>query len=458
MKRPDLLVGIDVGTTLCKAAIVTVDGTEAAHGAQRTPWSRVPTGGEIDPYDLVATAIAAAADALAAAPAGRVVGVGVTSMAETGILLDARGDPLCPAIAWHDSRGQAEAERLVSALGAERFTEHTGLPPTPLCSLVKYGWLRANDAAAARGRRWLSVAEWIVRALGGDEVAELSLASRTGFLDIAARAWWVDALAWAEAPENLLPDLAFAGMDAGRVAPGAFRDAAGAVLTIAGHDHLAASVGAGATRQGDVFDSCGTAEAFVRAVEPLVAPDEVRRAVAGGVTVGWHVWGGRQALLGGFLTGLQRFLDLLGVEEAKVPELDRAAVAAFRGASGLVVHDVTGEAATLAGIGWEASPGLVWRAALEAVARQGAGILATIESVAGPTRRLVVTGGWARNSAFRRVKEEVLGPFERPPVVEAGARGAALLAGLAAGVYARIDDLPAPEAVDSAPLEVRTHH
>ena len=456
MKPPDLLVGIDVGTTLSKAAIVTVGGTEAAHGSQRTPWRRVLTGAEIDPYDLVETAIAAARQALAAAPAGRVVGVGVTSMAETGVLLDAGGDPVCRAIAWHDSRGETEAKRLVAALGAERFTGHTGLPPTPLCSLVKYGWLRANDPAAARGRRWLSVAEWIVRALGGNEVAEPSLASRTGFLDIAPRAWWADALAWAEAPDNLLPDLAPAGTDAGRAARRAFPEAAGAVLTVAGHDHLAASIGAGATTHGDVFDSCGTAEAFVRALEPPVAPDEVRRAVARGVTVGWHVWGGKQALLGGFLTGLQRFLDLLGVGEAEAPEVDRAAIAASPGAGGLVVHDVTGEAATLTGIGWEASPALVWRAALEAVARQGAGTLATIESVAGPTRRLVVTGGWARNPAFRRVKEEALGPFERPPVVEAGARGAGLLAGLAAGVYGRIDDLPAPEAVDSAPLGVRT--
>jgi len=54
----------------------------------------------------------------------------------------------------------------------------------------------------------------------------------------------------------------------------------------------------------------------------------------------------------------------------------------------------------------------------------------------------VLAGGWARSSAARSVKRAVLGPFEWPPVAEAGARGAALLAGVAAGRYAGIGDLP----------------
>ena len=440
----ELLLGIDVGTTLCKAAVVTTDGVEAAHGVEATPWRIVSTGAEVDPNDLAAAAVSAARRALAAAPEGRVCAIGVTSMAETGVLLDEGGRPVCPAIAWHDSRGGDEATRLVAELGAERFTAHTGLPATPLASLVKYRWLRDHHPGAAHGARWLSVAEWIVRTLGGDDVAEASLASRTGFLEIAPRGWWAESLEWAGAPRNLLPDVVSAGAPVGRVDGEQFPEATNAVLAVAGHDHLAASVGAGATRDGDVFDSCGTAEAFVRAVEPPVSPERVARAVAGGVTVGWHVWGGRQALLGGFLAGLQRFLDLLGVGEAEQARLDEAAIRAGQGAGGVKVHGITGEEATLAGIRWDVAPGLVWRAALEAVAREGARVLATIESVAGPTQRLVVTGGWARDAAFRAVKEAMLGTFEQPSVTEAGARGAALLAGCAAGIYESVDDLPPP--------------
>lgn len=439
----EILLGIDVGTTVCKAAAVAPDGVELSHGFAPTPWRVVPGGAEVEPPELLAAVLDAVDEALRGVPDATVVAAGATSMAETGVLLDAAGEPVVPAIAWHDARGEDEATALAAELG-ETFTARTGLPASRLCSLAKYRWLRANDARAATGVRWLSVAEWVVHALGAGQVAELSLASRTGFFDVAARSWWDEPLAWAGAPPGLLPEPLPAGTPAGTASAAPLE---GAVLTVAGHDHLCAAVGAGATQTGDLFDSCGSAEAFVRAVPPPVAESDIRRAVAGGVTVGWHVFGGLQALLGGFLSGLalRRFLDLLGVGEDGRDALDAAAVAAPRGAKGLRAVDPTGDGAALTGIAHAASPSLVWRAALEATQEHGAGIRTTIEVVAGPTRRLVVSGGWAQNDAVRTVKREVLGPFERPHVTEAGARGAALLAGVAAGIFDGVDELPEPQ-------------
>jgi sugar (pentulose or hexulose) kinase len=438
-----LLLGLDVGTTFVKAAAIALDGRELGYGRARTPWEAVPGGAEMAPHELSAAVIAAGREALKAAPEGRVLGVGVTSMAETGALLDPRGEPVAPMIAWYDERGEAQAEEIVAAFGADGFSTRTGLPASRLCTLSKYRWLRAHVHDAERGVRWLSVAEWVVRSLGGDESSELSLASRTGFLDLSSRRWWDDALQWAEAPRGLLPEPGEAGSPAGRVGQ-AFPGATDAVLTVAGHDHSCAAVGAGATRLGDVFDSCGTAEAFVRGVEPPVPPPAIGRAVAGGVTVGWHVVPGRQALMAGFVSGLalQRFLDLLGVDEKDREALDSEAVKVPAGADGIKVRGVIADRVDLEGIPRSVSPGHVWRAALEAVTRHGAQVLATIESVAGERERLVVTGGWARSPAVRAVKRAVLGPFEEPSVEEAGTRGAALLSGIAAGVYTGIDDLP----------------
>jgi sugar (pentulose or hexulose) kinase len=442
----ELLLGLDLGTTFAKAAVVTPDGVERAHGRAPTPWRVVPTGAEMDPRDLVDVAVAAARRALAGSPAGRVVAVGVTSMAETGALLDAVGDPVAPMIAWHDTRGDAEAAAVGRAIGAERFIEHTGLPVSRLSTLAKYRWMRAHLPDAARGTRWLNVAEWTVRALGGEEVAELSLSSRTGFLDLAGRRGWEETLQFAEAPRGLLPELREAGEAAGRVTRG-LEEARGAVLTVSGHDHPCASVGAGSSRLGDVFDSCGTAEAFVRPVEPAVGPEAIRKAVAGGVTVGWNAVPGQQALMAGFVSGLAltRFLDLLGVSEDRRGDLDRAALEVPPGAEGITVAGVTEDRATLEGIPRSATPAHVWRAALEAVARHGKEVMATIESVAGKPTRLVVTGGWAQSPAVRAVKRQFLGPFHEPVVHEAGARGAALIAGIAAGVFKGFDDLPEVE-------------
>jgi sugar (pentulose or hexulose) kinase len=431
----ELFLGIDVGTTSSKAAVVDTDGTEVAHGRTPMPWRAVPTGAEIDASALLASALGAAREALAAT-AGQVVAVGVSSMAETGVLLDRTGSPVLPAIAWHDSRGADEAERLAAELGRERFAAHTGLPPSALCTLAKHRWLRAHRPdEAARGVRWLNVAEYVVRRLGGDEVAELSLASRTGMLDIVRRSWWDEALAWGEAPAGLMPEPAPAGTPVGTVgARRGLERAEGAVLAVAGHDHLSAAVGARADGDGDVLDSCGTAEAFVRAVAPLPR-ERIVPAVGAGVCVGCHVADDLHALLAALRSGavLTRVLSLLGVDTVRRDELEAAALDASADTDGLELRGLDDDSLTLAGIGREPSPAAAYRAALEAVGAAGADLLGRMTRIAGPARRLVVTGGWAEGPAARSVKARHLGPFETAEVVFAGARGAALTAARAAG-------------------------
>lgn len=114
------------------------------------------------------------------------------------------------------------------------------------------------------------------------------------------------------------------------------------MVTIAGHDHLCAAVGCGAIRPEDVLTSCGTAAALVRGVV------------------------GQRALLTGFAEGpaLQRFLGLLGVDEADRAALDEAAAVVEVGE--LRVTGIDLPAAGLAGIIADVTPARVWRAALDA--------------------------------------------------------------------------------------------
>ena len=93
-------------------------------------------------------------------------------------------------------------------------------------------------------------------------------------------------------------------------------------------------------------------------------------------------------------------------------------------------------ACAITGVGAGAAPGLVWRAALEAAGAAAAEVLATMDALAGPRSRLVVVGGWADGAAARAVKHAHLGPFDDGGSAFAGARGAALTAGRAAGVVA----------------------
>ncbi len=111
MRGDELLVGVDVGTTMTKAAVVTPEGREVSWGSVATPWRLVPTGAEMDVLDLLDAVGQAVSAALDLAPSGPVVGLGVTSMAETVALLGRDGRPISPAIAWHDTRWQRRSGR-----------------------------------------------------------------------------------------------------------------------------------------------------------------------------------------------------------------------------------------------------------------------------------------------------------------------------------------------------------
>jgi sugar (pentulose or hexulose) kinase len=459
MATAELLVGVDVGTTTSKAVVFDSDGRSLAVGRATTPWRTVAAGAgrsvsgtELDADELLDAVLTAVSRALAAAPEGRVVGLGVTSMGESGVLLDSSGSAVAPVIAWHDSRDVGEVAELGRAVGAEVFGARTGLPLRSQWSLTKHRWQVDNDPAVARAVTRLNIAEWIVGCLGGDRASDASLASRTGWLDLAARSWCDDYLDWSGAPAGLLPPLVTSGTALGRVRDaGGLARLTGAVLTTAGHDHQAATVGAHAAGPGDQLDSCGTAEALVRTVPAPFPGLDVARLAQAGITVGWHVLADRWALLGATEGGLAltRVLSAIGGSQEELEQLDAAAMSGFLAsgslASGPVTVEVDAEARVTVGcIGDGVSRGDVWRATLEAVTDQILDIHRSMTSVVGPHRNMVVTGGWSRSAALMQVKQRAFGDLTRSAVDEAGARGAALLAGLAAGTYAGTAEFPEP--------------
>jgi sugar (pentulose or hexulose) kinase len=440
-----VLVGLDVGTTTSKAVVFTAEGRPLGEGKAVTPWVKTPHGAQMDANELLTSAREALRRALAEVPGRRVLALGVTSMGESGVLLNTHGEPVAPIIAWHDTRDGDEVRDLATSLGEDYFAGRTGLPLRGQWSLTKHRWLVAHHRETQEAVRRLNIAEWVVRGLGGEESAEQSLASRTGWFELATRRWWSEALEWSGADASLMPDVVTAGTPLGRVGGevGLSR-LTGAVLTVAGHDHQAATVGAEASGPGDELDSCGTAEALVRTVPAgLVDAAAVAALAKGGVTTGWHVLADHWCLLGGTQGGLalQRVLGLLGRTSDDLAELDREALT--RDPHGITITGVDSEDLRISGMTDGVGPADLWRAALEAVTEQAEQVHSAMSTVVGNHQALVVTGGWSRSQALLAVKRRVLGPLRNPAVSEAGARGAALLAGMAAGLYAGPAQFPA---------------
>lgn len=445
-----LLLGVDLGTTSVKAVVFTATGAAVATGRRETPWTVTSGGAQTTAEHLRDATFAAIVAALDDAPAGRIVGIGIASLAESGVVLDGEDRSLVPVIAWYDRRDKRELRELKDQLGAD-FSATTGLPIAQQWSLTKSRWLREHHGSAiGRARLRLSVGEWIAYALGGRAVSEPSLASRTGWLRIRDRTWWPESLDYSGVSSHCLPPLADAGTDLGAVREGIHQRLTGARIAVAGHDHQAAAVGAGAWLPGDALDSCGTAEALVRTAKPGLAPDMIARLTAGGVTVGWHALPHHWCLLGATEGGraLGAVLHSLGVtdltagldERARNVQPTAALTAGRIGpriGSDTPISEITAHAAQALAIGDEAVAAM-WSGTIEEVTREAQALSQLMAETAGETARYLAVGGWTASSALIAAKRRMLGHVELPEIEEAGARGAAVFAGVAAGCWENV--------------------
>jgi sugar (pentulose or hexulose) kinase len=439
----DAWVGLDVGTTASKAVVYDGSGAPVAEGRAPTVWDPAPEGAQIPAGRLLDGALAAltaAADLLPAAL--RIAGVGITSMGETGVLVDAAGYPVAPAVAWHDDRDGREVDELRRDIGDDTFAGRTGKPLRGRYALTKHRWLTRHEPGAAEAVRRFNVAEWVALGLGAQEACDRALACRTGWFDIASGTWWDEALAWSGASADLMPALVDAGTPLGTVVAGrAHPRLVGAVVTTAGHDHQAAALGAGAVRADDELDSCGTAEAIVRTVRPGLDPHQVLTLARAGVTTDLSIQGGRWSLLGGTEGGLamQRTLHLLGVGRDGLADLDRRALemsAPRVDVGGIGTHGLVLQTA-----GDDVGPAEVWRAVVEAATAGAARLHTAMTSAVGPHHRLIVTGGWSRSAMVLDARRRALGELTVSGVAEPGTLGAASMAARAAGALGPDDVL-----------------
>ena len=436
----DVFIGLDLGTTTSKALVRTGDHRDIGIVEAPTPWHRHSDGRTETSADVLldlAMRLIAQAISVAESTVGpvRARGIAVAGLAESGVLLDPAGRPAAPVLAWFDRRGHQQVERLATADPgfSQLFAAKTGLPWDCQASIAKLMWLADNGWAIGPGARWLSVPEWIVHQLGGDQVREPSLASRTGLIDQNTGDPWLDGFTAAGLPVGLLPPALAAGHCAGRLrhdlAPAGSAQAA---VTVAGHDHPVAALGGGAVGPDELFNSSGTADVVARSI-PGRLDDQQRRAV---VTSGWsagsHILPDTTLILAGVRGGLllRRVLTSLGADSPDARAvLDQASLAVDTLPPGLEVSGAgpTGNDVVIR-LGDDATPAAIWAAATRYTAAEIRTLLANIERVVGPHRRGVASGGWTRMSSVRAAKASAIDHLSFSPVTQPGVTGAALLA------------------------------
>lgn len=452
MAGTPLLVGIDFGTTTIKACAFTPAGRVVAQAAVPTP-THYPQPGwaYYDPEQLWRDTVAALRQLTAALddPA-RVVGMAVASIGETGVPLDRAGRPLTEAIAWFDRRTEAQARRLNQEIGGARFFTSTGLPVIPIFSLCKMLWLQEHAPDAwQQTATWLNAAEYIAYRLSGEMATDYSMASRTLALNLARLEWDRALVQDAGIAPDVLAPLAQSGTRLGPILPevaAATGLPAHTAVGVGGHDHVCGAFALGITAAGHVLDSMGTAEGVFL---PLQQPFDDAVALAQGYSQGAHVSSGYYGLAGIYTSGIcVDWFRATFADNADYPVLMAEAQEIPPGSLGVHFlphlrrpnpgYAMDHSNAAFIGLTSDVSRGVAYRALLEGLAYEArytlSGLLAhTPQST--PTR-ITVTGGGTRNRLLLQIKANVYNrTLEVVGIEEATALGAALLGGVAAGVY-----------------------
>ena len=461
--RSPFLLAIDQGTTSTRALVFRPDSSIVAQAhaefAQHFP---APGWVEHEPDDLWRTTIETCRLALARADAkaADIAAIGIANQRETTLVWDRRsGKAIHRAIVWQDRRTADLCARLRQEGHEPEVAAKTGLILDPYFSGTKIAWMLDNvPGARERARRgellFGTIDSYLLWRLTGGAVhaTDATNAARTLLYDIHRGCWDENLLRLLDIPAAMLPDVRDSSGDFGHTLPEFF----GGCIPIRGMagDQQAATVGQACFRPGMVKSTYGTG-CFA-----LLNTGE--RAVTSGAklltTIAYQIGGKRIYALEGsiFVAGaavqwLRDGLKLIGsaAESGALaaqadPAQEEILVPAFVGLGAPYWKpEVRG---ALFGLTRNTGPAELARAALESVCFQTADLLAAMRAdwpeADGHRMVLRVDGGMvASDWTMQRLADLIDAPVDRPVVQETTALGAAMLAGLAAGLLPDLDTL-----------------
>ena len=452
-EHPLTLLGLDIGTTHVKACAYDEEGRLLASARRKTPTRWLSGGAEYHAGPLEESIFSAAAETIAATGPPR--SIGISSVGEAGFLMDEGGAALAPAIAWFDGRAARQAARWRDRLAPSDLFARTGLHPNPLFSACKMEWTRENVPDVwARTTGWLGIAEYAVFRMTGARGTDPSLAGRTILYRLADGEWDEELCDLAGIPMDFLPPVYPSGSGPGELsADAAERLGAteGIPVVVCGHDHICGSFGAGAAGPGEIVDSMGTAEASLLT---LPRPPLDAAGYDLGLPAGSHVLPETYYLAatlprsGGLV---EQLLSLLGGGEEDLARWTEEASAIAPGAGGACLpptdDDPGADGLLMASLNQESSPGHLLRAVLEGLTLQMHSDLRRAMRVSEvEPSRITLVGGGARSRLWAKLKADISDlPVRVVADPECVARGAALLAGVGAGVFPDTESVPAPE-------------
>ena len=457
-----VILAIDQGTTGTTALVVSLEGQTLGRASVEFPqYFPQPGWVDHDANEIWTSVGASVKGALASAgmQATDIAAIGITNQRETTVVWDRKtGAPIARAIVWQCRRTASACDAIKKDVKtAERVREKTGLVLDAYFSATKIAWLLDN-ASGARKRAdagelaFGTIDSFLVHKLtsGGVHVTDVTNASRTLLMNLARAEWDPELLEVFNVPASVLPKIVGSADVVATTRGAGFLPDGIPIAGIAG-DQQAALFGQACFEEGDAKCTYGTGAFALMNIgaRPVLSTHGLV------TTVAWRIGSSTTYALEGsaFIAGaaVQWLRDGLGIVksakdiEALARTVDSSDGVVFVPAlSGLgAPHWDQAARGTISGLTRGTTAAHLARATLEGIAFEVRDLLHAMTLDAGkPLVRLRVDGGASANNLLMQFQADLANvTTERPTDIESTGRGAAMLAGLGAGLCKGLDDV-----------------
>jgi len=464
MMNRKYLLGIDIGTSGTKTVLFNLDGTAAASETVEYPLYQPQNGwAEQDPADWWDASVKGIRAVLmkAGCSGADVAAVGLSGQMHGLVMLDRDGHVLRPSIIWCDQRTQAECDELNRTVGEKRMIEITANPPMTGFTASKILWVRNHEPEIyAKCAHILLPKDYIRYKLTGEFATEVSDASGMQLMDVANRRWSGELLGLLGIDASLLPRMHESQDVTGEVSAQAAELTglkSGTKVAGGAGDNPAAAVGTGVVSAGTAFTTIGSS-AVVYAVSDKPTIDLRGRVhtLCASAPGKWTVMSCTQGA-GISLRWLRDTCCSGALFTAALDEvdpyvvMDNMAKNVPPGADKLLfLPYLMGERSphpdpdcrgVFFGLSARHGRAHLIRAVLEGVAFSQRECVDVFREMGVPVERMTVCGGGGRSPLWRQMLADLYGcPVSTLRADEGAALGAAILAGVSAGVYSSLEE------------------
>lgn len=455
----DNILSVDLGTTALKIILFQPNGAVLAKSTQEYTLL-TPSALAVElPVEVYWNAFKRGIDEVmtkSQVSPSSIKALGLSAQGETLIVLGKDNQPLMNAIVWLDNRAQEEADILAQEFGNDKTYQITGqVSIVPTWPAAKILWIRRNlpnlfDKAA----KFVLIEDYFVHRMTGSLVCEGSLVCSTVYWDIIKKHWWLEMLHSLRISEDQLPELRESGEPVGSLKPDIAKElglSAETIVCTGALDQACGAIGVGNIYPWVVSENTGAALAICATVERAIYDPNRRMPchyhgipntymahtfTTGGMVLRWY----RDQFCTSeiqvaSIAGMDNY-DLLSREAAQVPP----------GCDGLVMlPHLQGAMAP------EANPqakGVFYgftlhhtkpyfiRSIMEAIACAIKQNIDVLENLGIEVKEIRSLGGGSRSELWNQIKCDLIQrPLYTMQNEEAACLGAAMLAGVATGIF-----------------------